>query len=370
MFETLGIFSKHPARAFSRLFFSINTGSIRGFAAVHFPAGKALAKAIPSSSHETIDETEHFDAAGREPQCRHRKVMIAKDRIKSRTRRSFTGRKAKGRATKIRATKLRPPGTQAARPRKINVNWPAPNRLKPGSATEAQIVEQHVPLVKNVVGRLAMTLPPHVDSEELYSAGLAGLLNAVRHYNPRAGTAFETYARLRIRGAIFDELRRMDWVPRSVHTKARKVQAAMRAIEQRQGRVATEEEVARSLKLSIKDYRQWLEEIRPATFVCLDAAFSHEHDDGQSQYESLADNRQEDPVEGTSRREVARIIADRLAELPEMQRKVLALYYFEDLRLREIADTFGLTESRICQIHAQAILAIKAQILKFDPSFA
>jgi RNA polymerase sigma factor for flagellar operon FliA len=242
--------------------------------------------------------------------------------------------------------------------------------MKPGSALEGELVEKYVPLVKNVVGRLAMTLPPHVDGEELYSAGLTGLLNAVRQYNPNAGTSFETYARLRIRGAVLDELRRMDWVPRSVHTKARKVQSVMNEIEQKKGRIATEQEMAAGLKIPLHEYHQWLEEIRPATFVCLDAAFSNDFDDSTSQYESMADHRQENPLDGTFRRELAKIIGERLQELPEMQRKVLALYYFEDMRLREIAEAFGLTESRICQIHAQGILAIKSFLLKFDPYFA
>jgi RNA polymerase sigma factor for flagellar operon FliA len=232
------------------------------------------------------------------------------------------------------------------------------------------LVEKYIPLVRTVVGRLAMTLPPHVDSEELYSAGLGGLLNAVRQYDPTAGTAFETYARLRIRGSILDELRRMDWVPRSVHTKARKVQAVMQQVEQLKGRLATEAEMAKCLKISISEYRAWLEEIRPATFVCLDAAFNSEFDDSLSQYESLADQRQENPLDGTFRREVARLITERLQQLPEMQRKVLALYYFEDMRLREIAEAFGLTESRICQIHAQAVSSIKTYLQKFDPYFA
>ena len=252
---------------------------------------------------------------------------------------------------------------------KINSLWPARSRIRPGSATEEELVNKYLPLVKNVVGRLAMTLPPHVDGEDLYSAGLGGLLSAVRQYDPNAGTAFETYARLRIRGSVFDELRRMDWVPRSVHSKARRVQAVMNEIEQKKGRMATEDEMAAGLKISLVEYHQWMEDIRPATFVCLDAAFNNEFDDSVSHYESLADQRQEDPLDGTFRREMARVIADRLQELPEMQRKVLALYYFEDMRLREIAEAFGLTESRICQIHAQGILAIKAFLLKFDPYF-
>src|SRR5688572_10483441 len=264
-----------------------------------------------------------------------------------------------------RSSRGRRTGTRPKR----NDSWPSARQMKPGSVLEGKLVEKYVPLVRSVVGRLAMSLPPHVDGEDLYSAGLTGLLSAVRQYNPNAGTSFETYARLRIRGAVFDELRRMDWVPRSVHTKARKVQGVMHAIEQRKGRVATEEEMAKALKITIGEYGHWLDEIRPATFVCLDAAFQNEFDDGVSQYESLPDQRQENPMDGTFRREVSRMISERLNQLPEMQRKVLALYYFEDLRLREIAEVFGLTESRICQIHAQAILAIKSHLQKYDPYF-
>jgi RNA polymerase sigma factor FliA len=248
--------------------------------------------------------------------------------------------------------------------------WPQKRRLRPGSAIEGELVEKYVPLVKAVVARLAMTLPPHVDGEDLYSAGLSGLLRAVRQYNPHAGTSFETYARVRIRGAVFDELRRMDWVPRSVHTKARKVQAAMQHVEQAKGRAPTDQEMAKALKIPIAEYQEWVEEIRPASFICLDASYNNESDDSISQYESLADQRQETPMDGTFRREIAGLISTRLKQLPEMQRKVLALYYFEDMRLREIAEIFKLTESRICQIHAQGIMAIKTYLQKFDPYFA
>jgi len=211
-----------------------------------------------------------------------------------------------------------------------------------------------------------MTLPSHVDLEDLYSAGLVGLLNAVRNYNPESPASFETYARFRIRGSIFDELRRMDWVPRSVHDKARKVQRAMQEVEQAKGRVPSEAEIAKALKISLSEYQTWLLEIRPATYVCLDAQLNSEDDFGSSLYESVPDHSQENPVDGVSRKELALLIAQRLEQLPEMQRKVLALYYFEDLRLREIAEVFGVTESRISQIHAQAVLAIKSFLQKYD----
>jgi len=244
--------------------------------------------------------------------------------------------------------------------------WQKYCRSSQGSSVENELVQQYLPLVKTVVGRLARSLPSHVSGEDLYSAGLVGLLNALRNYDAKIGTAFQTYARLRIRGAIFDELRRMDWVPRSVHDKSRKVQAAMQQLEQASGKVPTLFEVAKALKISPAEYEQWLEEIRPVTFICLDAVTSSENGEGHTQYESIMDDTQEDPMDATSRRELARLIAQRLNQLPEMQRKVLALYYFEDMRLREIAEAFSLTESRICQIHAQAILSIKSYLRKQD----
>ncbi len=232
-------------------------------------------------------------------------------------------------------------------------------RVAPGSAAEDEMVQRHLPLVRQVVGRLAMGLPAHVDQDDLYSSGLVGLLNAVRNFDPNGGSSFESYARVRIRGAIFDELRRLDWVPRSVHDKARKVQAVMQQLEQTLGEPPAAEQMAKALKLSVDEYHELLDEIRPATFVCLDASPLTDDDD-ESRHDRIADETQPDPLDCTARREFAGIIAKRITQLPEMQRKVLALYYFEDLRLREIAEAFGVTESRICQIHSQAILAIRA----------
>lgn len=255
------------------------------------------------------------------------------------------------------------PATSLPRPIKTSVDvkdvWARYGQIAPGSKVEDDLIARHLTLVRQVVGRLAMSMPAHVDQDDLYSSGLVGLLNAVRNFDPQGGSTFESYARVRIRGAIFDELRRLDWVPRSVHDKARKVQAVMQQLEQAQGQPPADEDVARTLNLSLDEYHELLEEIRPATFVCLDASPVGD-DDEESRHDRIADETQPNPLDCTARREVAALIAKRITQLPEMQRKVLALYYFEDLRLREIAEAFGVTESRICQIHSQAILAIRS----------
>ncbi len=238
------------------------------------------------------------------------------------------------------------------------------------TATENALVERYLPLVVSVLGRLSMTLPEHVSHDDLYSAGLVGLLQALRNFDPAGGASFESYARVRVRGAMLDELRRMDWVPRTIHEKARKIQEAMAQLEQKLGRAPTEAQMAKALGLSAAEYEAQLDEVRPAAFVCLDATSNCEEGGAASLYEVVADTGEMSPVEQVSQRELKQLIFERLKELPEIQRKVLALYYMEDLHLREIAEIFGLTESRICQIHAQAILAIRAYIQRFEAGVA
>jgi RNA polymerase sigma factor for flagellar operon FliA len=232
--------------------------------------------------------------------------------------------------------------------------------------TENELVQKYLPLVSAVVNRLAMTLPEHVDHDDLYSVGLIGLLQALRNYNPACGTSFETYARVRVRGAMLDELRRMDWVPRTIHEKARKIKEVLGQLEQKLGKTPTEAQMAKAMNMSVKEYEELLDEVRPAAFVCLDAVNASEDGDSGPLYEVIADQTNDGPLEKASNNELKKVIFERLKELPEMQRKVLALYYLEDMHLREIAGVFNLTESRICQIHAQAILAIRSYVQRFE----
>jgi len=243
--------------------------------------------------------------------------------------------------------------------------WQRYHQKGDGPAENA-LLERYLPLVRSALGRLAITLPEHVDQDDLNSAGLIGLLQALRNFNPACGTSFETYARLRVRGAMLDELRRMDWVPRSVHEKARRLQETIAQVEQRLGRVPSDAEVARALSISTAEYDELLTEIRPATFVCLDATCSLEGSDTSSLCDVIADPNSDGPLELASRNELIQIILQRLRELPATQRKVLALYYGEDLHLREIAELLGLTESRICQVHSQAILSIRSYIQRLE----
>jgi RNA polymerase sigma factor FliA len=233
-----------------------------------------------------------------------------------------------------------------------------------GSDVENALIQKYLSLVSSIAARLAMNLPEHVAQDDLYSSGLVGLLQAVRNYDPACGASFETYARSRIRGAMLDELRKMDWVPRTIHEKARKVQDAMARLEQKLGQTPDEAQMAAALKLSMSEYGKLLDEIRPAAFVCLDTV-SSENDAGDL-YEVVADSGGETPLEQISRRELKQVILARIREMPDVQRKVLALYYGEGLHLREIAEAIGLTESRICQIHAQAILSIRSYVQRFE----
>ncbi len=233
------------------------------------------------------------------------------------------------------------------------------SRIEAGSNKEANLVDHYIPLVRAIVNRLASSLPAHVDVDNLRSVGMIGLMNALRNFDPEGGSSFESYARVRIRGSLLDELRRIDWVPRSVHSKNRKVQTLVQELEQELGRAPTKLEISNKMGISEGEYEALMEEIKPATFVCLDAPMSSESDDSPSHYETLADDNQTDPFDETHKGELVYLIGEKLKKLPDMQRKVLMLYYFEDLRLREIAEIFGLTESRICQIHSQGLLSIK-----------
>jgi len=228
--------------------------------------------------------------------------------------------------------------------------------------SEEEILKTHMPLVRSVVDRMRASLPSHLDVDDLYSVGLLGLIQAQRRFDPTHGVTFAAYATMRVRGAVLDELRRIDWMSRSLRVKAKKLTDVISAFEQKVGRPATEAEIADELGITGEEYSILLDEVRPLTYVELDAIAGDDED--SSLHDVIADENQPNARELAMKQELIKLVTERLARLPDMQKKILAMYYFENLRLAEIAKVFGVTESRICQIHTQAVLGMKAYIRK------
>jgi len=231
-----------------------------------------------------------------------------------------------------------------------------------GTVDEKELLERYLPLVRNVVDRLKLTLPAHVDADDLYSVGVTGLIAAVRRFNPEQQHTFAAYASTRVRGAVLDELRRLDWFPRRARAKARKIKAAITTLEQSLGRPPTDDEIRTLLCLSVKEYSHWLVEVRPISFVAIDDNGATEEAGGTSRHEMIADEQAVPVHTSMENEEMGALMALKIQELPDIQRRVLAMYYHENMRLGEIAAVFNLTESRICQIHARALLGLRAQL--------
>ncbi|HEY3757003.1 MAG TPA: FliA/WhiG family RNA polymerase sigma factor [Opitutaceae bacterium] len=242
--------------------------------------------------------------------------------------------------------------------------WRAYQGVTAATINEKELIERYLPLVRNVVDRIKLTLPSHIEAEDLYSVGVTGLLAAVRRYDPDQGSTFASYAATRIRGAILDELRRMDWCPRRARARARKLKESINALEQKLGHTASEEEICTELGLSRKDYAKWLDESRPVTFIAIDQTTEGEESDGASLHEMLRDETDITGRERMEKSELLQLMSQRIAELPDIPKKILAMYYFENMRLAEIAAVFGLTESRICQIHSQTILGLRGYLAR------
>lgn len=238
--------------------------------------------------------------------------------------------------------------------------WRAYQGVSPSAVDEKDLIARYLPLVRNVVDRIKLNIPAHVDADDLYSVGITGLIAAVRKFDPEQGSTFASYAAMRIRGAILDELRRMDWCPRRARARSRKLKLAINEVEQRLGRAATDAEICASLGLSEKEYLKWVEEAKPVTFIAIDQNTEGEEGEGASLHELLADDADKTGRDNMEKAELLQLLTQRIGDLPDIPKKILAMYYFENMRLAEIAAVFGLTESRICQIHAQTILGLRA----------
>lgn len=224
---------------------------------------------------------------------------------------------------------------------------------------EHDLVREHADLVKRIAYHVAARLPPSVDVEDLIQAGVVGLIEAARHYSGARGASFETYAGIRVRGAIMDELRKGDWAPRSVHRRHREIAGAIRAIEQRTGREAREDEILAALGIDAATYHAALRDAVQCQVLSLNAPDA----DGEPSFDAPDDAA--GPLDSIQREEFRDNLAAAIRDLPERERLVLSLYYDEELNLREIGAVLGVSESRVCQIHGQALLRLRSRLAEW-----
>lgn len=242
-------------------------------------------------------------------------------------------------------------------------------KLSASTELRDQLIHNYLHLVKYVVGRIAVGLPAHVKAEDMYSTGVLGLMKAIQKYDPTKKNKFETYAILLIKGAIIDEMRSLDWVPRSVHQKASKFAKAQLELEQELGREATDAEVATHLGISIAEYDKTLEKIRPAILLSLN---TEANDDAEnvSLAERIPDHRVKTSFENVEKSEFRKLLEKAVLDLPEQERMVLVLYYYENLMLKEIGKIIGVSESRVSQIHTKALMRLRGRLGNFVAEFA
>jgi RNA polymerase sigma factor for flagellar operon FliA len=227
-----------------------------------------------------------------------------------------------------------------------------------------RLVVAYSPLVKFVAGRLGAGLPSHVEDADLISYGLMGLIGAIERFEPERGIKFETFAMTRIRGAIIDELRSLDWVPRSVRSRAREIEAAQSKLEHTLQRAPTEAELAAKVGLTEEELQNSLLEIANSSIYALDELWtiSDSSGDSVSLLDTISDPRAEDPQESLASSEIKDRLADAISALPEREKLVIALYYYENLTLREIGEVLGVTESRVSQLHTKAVMRLKGSL--------
>ncbi|MGH2774724.1 MAG: RNA polymerase sigma factor WhiG [Actinomycetota bacterium] len=240
------------------------------------------------------------------------------------------------------------------------------NEYKDSGATSARdaLILHYSPLVKYVAGRVAVGLPANVEQADLISYGIFGLIDAIEKYEPARGIKFETYAISRIRGAIIDELRAIDWVPRSVRFKAREVEKAYVALENTLKRPPSDAEIAAEMGITMDDLTNIYTQLSTVSLVALDEMMSvdSERGDKLSLVETLEDTRATSPLESVESEEMKKILAESINKLPEREKIVITLYYYEGLTLAQIGQVLGVTESRICQMHTKAVLAMRGKI--------
>jgi len=228
-----------------------------------------------------------------------------------------------------------------------------------GKADKNHLLTEHMPLVKRLAHHMKAKLPPSVEVDDLVQAGMMGLLDAINRYEDNHGAQFETYAVLRIRGAMLDELRNSDWMPRSTRQNMRKVETAMNELQQRLGRPPSESEVAKALKMTLADYQDLLSDGGGHQLVYYED-FRGDDDDGSFLDRYAVDD--EDPLRSLLDTDFRQAVIDAIDNLPPREKMLMGLYYEEELNLKEIGAVMGVSESRVSQLHTQAVARLRAAL--------
>jgi RNA polymerase sigma factor for flagellar operon FliA len=232
--------------------------------------------------------------------------------------------------------------------------------LAPDEAVFQRLLEDHLPRVRTIVERIRRRLPSTIDPDDLYSIGVSGLVAATRNYRPARERSFGSYANTRIEGAILDELRRMDPMSRTNRSKAKRLGIAISKLEQEQGGNVCQVSLSTEMQMTEEELAELQDDVREVRFVSLDEDQGEAED--QSLHDIIPDESWVSALDILERKEVLSLLAQRMAKLPEIQKKVLAMYYYENMKLSEIAACFGLTESRICQIHTQTVGVLRTYL--------
>ncbi len=225
-------------------------------------------------------------------------------------------------------------------------------------------VEQYSALVKYVAGKVAIGMPQNVEFDDLVSYGSFGLLDAIEKFDPEREIKFKTYAMTRIRGAIFDELRSIDWIPRSIRQKAKQVEETISMLENKMGHTVEDEDIAREMNLSVDELHSLLTKISGTSIISLNDIWYLGEDNGEISFvETLESSANLNPDTLIEKEEVKGVIVEAIQQLPEKEKKVVVLYYYEDLTLKEIGEVLDVTESRISQLHTKAIMRLRGKLM-------
>ena len=225
-----------------------------------------------------------------------------------------------------------------------------------------ELIKEYSSLIKFVAQKIAIRLPPNIELDDLISAGSIGLMDAIDKWDPTRDNKFKTYAEFRIRGAILDELRAQDWVPRSVRDKTKALDRAISQLENELGRYPTEEEISSRLNMPIEEFHSLVNQVRPVSLLSIDDQPTFNDSDKKSIANLLEGAKATNPFNQLNVKAIKDVVAKAIEELPERQRLVLSLYYFEDLNLKEIGQVLNVTESRVSQLHAQAVTRLRVKL--------